>query len=488
MHPKLAIISSALLLLLTLPTQGQPAESIFAYTLQVASFPDAAQAEQYAERLTRAGQPVGFGTVEVAGLGRWTRVYVGSFKTAAAARYYGDELLRQKLIAEYIVKTVRELQSLGRPRTTNRKSVVSAAPAPPVANGNAAPTDPARTAAPRQTASIAVKVWLNKPTDTAKSPAVLLAPQHAVNVRADRSLRRDSGMSEQLAALLLPLRETLVTLPLANAVELHLAPTLDAKAIPRPDPVYLAFNLISENHSGRGGLWVSGDCEDALARLRYIVGERPDLIYLGDNGAVRINRRLLAEAAGANEVAAEEAPVRIAEYITANEGLLLLVQLTQGTHRYLLHIAPRAPTLNGIVDVVGGINLDNNYDSRINPYRRNGRKLETERPPKGFDALVAINPAAHWFNLRVNEFVTPGQITFHELAEAHAKVVLNLDYLEQDSHPGAHEMALDREQRLQAQRPSANLVLTLGSNRLFRSEEELRNFNPPTGQAAGHQR
>jgi SPOR domain len=488
MHPILAIISSALLLLLTLPTQGQPVESNFLYTLQVASFPDAAQAEQYAERLTRAGQPVGFGTVEVAGLGRWTRVYVGTFKTAAAARYYGDEMLRQKLIAEYVVKTVRELQSLGRPRTTNRKSVASAAPAPQAANGNAAPAAATRTAAPRQATSSAVTVSLNKPANSTKPPATLIAPQHAVNVRANRLLHRDSGMSGQLAALLVPLHETLVTLPLANDVELHFAPALDAEAIPRPDPVYLAFNLISENHSGRGGLWVSGDCADALARLRYIVGERPDLIYLGDNGAVRINRRLLAEAAGANEVAAEEAPVRIAEYITGNEGLLLLVQLIQGTHRYLLHIARRAPTLNGIIDVVGGINLDNNYDSRINPYRRNGRKLEIERPPKGFDSLVAINPAAHWFNLRVNEFVTPGQITFHELAEAHAKVALSLDYLEQGSHPGAHEMALTREQRLQAQRPTANLVLTLGSNRLFRSEEELRNFNPPPGQAAGHQR
>jgi hypothetical protein len=138
--------------------------------------------------------------------------------------------------------------------------------------------------------------------------------------------------------------------------------------------------------------------------------------------------------------------------------------------------------------VVGGVNLDNNYDSRINPYRRNGRKLDIECPPKGFDSMVAINPVARWFNLRAHEFVSAGQITFHELAEAHAKVVLNLDYLEQDNRPGAHNLALEREERLKAQRPSANVVLTLGSNRLLKSEEEVRHFYIQIGQAAGHQR
>src|SRR5438105_13306299 len=117
MYPKLAILSSALLVLSMLPAQGKPADNRFPFTLQVASFPDAALATQYAERLTQAGEPVGVGTFELSGRGYWTRVYVGSFQTAGEARDYGNTLIRRKLIAEYIVKAATELQSLGRPLT-----------------------------------------------------------------------------------------------------------------------------------------------------------------------------------------------------------------------------------------------------------------------------------------------------------------------------------------------------------------------------------
>src|SRR3954464_8685723 len=113
MHSKLAFIASALLFLLT-PAQGQPAESNFPYTLQVASFPDTALADQYAEHLLCAGETVGFGTYELAERGRWTRVYVGSFKSTSEARKYGEVLVSRGLIAEYLVKTARELQSLSR--------------------------------------------------------------------------------------------------------------------------------------------------------------------------------------------------------------------------------------------------------------------------------------------------------------------------------------------------------------------------------------
>ncbi|HKP12488.1 MAG TPA: SPOR domain-containing protein [Blastocatellia bacterium] len=455
MHRTLAILSSALLILLTLPAQGRSAENGFPYTLQVASFPDAALAGQFAERLSNAGEAVGVGTFALAGRGIWTRVYIGSFKTTGEARDYGNALIRRKLIAEYIVKTSSELQALGRPLTVSR----------------------------------AVKAAAGQMPNAPKSrTAYALTPQPAVHIRGNRAPNVYDDMSKQLAGLFLPLYETSMTLPVAGDIPLDAAPAIEVEAIPRPDPVHLAFNLISQTHGGRGGLWVAGDREEALARLRYIVGDKLELITLGDNGAVHINYRLLAEAAGADGVSAEEAPLRIAEYITENEGLLLLVQMIQGTHRYLLHIAGRAPVLGGVIDVVGGVNLDNNYDSRINPYRRNARKLDIERPPKGFDALIAINPAARWFNLRANEFVSAGQITFHELAEAHAKVELNLDYLEQGNRMGAHGLALEREQRLQSQRPSANLVLTLGSNRLFKSEEEVRNFTAQTGQGAGHPR
>src|SRR5581483_856269 len=126
MHSKLALIASALFFLLTPPALGQPAESIFPFTLQVASFPDAVLAEQYAEHLSGAGETVGFGTYELTGRGRWTRVYVGSFKSTSDARRYGEALMGRGLIVEYLVKTARELQSLSRPHNVNPNAQVGA--------------------------------------------------------------------------------------------------------------------------------------------------------------------------------------------------------------------------------------------------------------------------------------------------------------------------------------------------------------------------
>jgi len=78
--------------------------------------------------------------------------------------------------------------------------------------------------------------------------------------------------------------------------------------------------------------------------------------------------------------------------------------------------------------------------------------------------------------LSTHSWVPVGEITLHELAEAHAKVALGLDYLEQGANPGAHDLALERERRLKAQRPEADIVLTEGSNRVLRSQEEIRLF------------
>jgi hypothetical protein len=163
--------------------------------------------------------------------------------------------------------------------------------------------------------------------------------------------------------------------------------------------------------------------------------------------------------------------------------LLLLVQLTQGAYRYRLHLGRQAPTAGGDVVVNGSVNLDNNFDSRINSYRRLSKKMEVERPPHGFDCLVAINPEARWFNLPSNRLVQVGNITFHELVEAHAKVGLGYEYLPTTAFPGAHNIAIEREMRLKEQRPLANLVLTLGSNRMLKSEDELRQFYAETGGA-----
>jgi hypothetical protein len=69
------------------------------------------------------------------------------------------------------------------------------------------------------------------------------------------------------------------------------------------------------------------------------------------------------------------------------------------------------------------------------------------------------------------------------MAEANAKLELGLDYLGDTNRPGAHDVALQREQRLKSQRPMSGVVITAGSNRVLRSEEEAREFfSRPSGQ------
>jgi hypothetical protein len=227
---------------------------------------------------------------------------------------------------------------------------------------------------------------------------------------------------------------------------------------------------------------------EALARLEWVVGiERADLLGLDADGRLQLNMAALAELAGINEVGPSSAPLVMLDYILSNEGLLLLVQLTCSPHRYRLHMGREAPTLGGQVTVGGGMNLDNNFDSRINPYRRFGAKLDQERPPEGFDSLIAINPIARWYNLQASRLVPDGHIIFHELAEAYAKLELGLDYLSQGARAGAHNTALQRERRLKAQRP-ASVVVTAGPNRVLRSEEEIRQFYAEGNGGSGHQR
>jgi hypothetical protein len=235
----------------------------------------------------------------------------------------------------------------------------------------------------------------------------------------------------------------------------------------------------------RGGLWISGDIDEGLARLHWIVGkENAGLIKLEPDGRVRFDMKLLAKSVGTGETRVQD-PLRAVEYISSNEGLLLIAQIAQGRYRYLLHMGRHAPTFGKSVDTAGSINLDNNNDSRITPYRKNGRKLDAERPPLGFDSLIALNPVARWFNLSTNSWVQTGEIVFHELAEAYAKLELGVDYLDQGAGPGAHTMALERERRLKFQRPGADIVITTGSNRLLRTEEEIRLF---TAEASASQR
>lgn len=460
MHSRLSLFLAALFISACAPEALSSSDLPAArFTLQVASFPDTAQAARFAAGLIGAGENPVCETVMIDGRGYWTRVFVGLFDTNDAARRYGGMLVARGVIKEFVVKTAGLNQAVTRPRRVS---------------GGDSPV-------PRTTGSSG----LSTKSETPPVPVERTAFHVSVNRRTASGLRTATVFTISAPALSPKnLRDYVSTpLPVAQAAAFRLAPRVDTSIIPRPDPVSLAFRLVAgevRNRPGalgqHGGLWISGDTVEALARLRWIVGEENvGLIKLDADGRLRFDMRLLAKTAGLGKTRVED-PLRAIDYISSNEGLLLLVQIAQGRYRYLLHIGRQAPTSGERVETSGSINLDNNADSRINPYRKNGKKLDGERPPEGFDSLIALNPVARWFNLSTNCWVQSGEILFHELAEAYAKLEFGLDYLDHGSRPGAHARALERELRLKSQRPYADIVMTAGSNRLLRTKEEIRLF------------
>jgi len=427
-------------------------DSVPHFRLQVASFSDKAQAETFAVGLIKVGEAPVFDAVEIQGRGSWTRVYLGSFSTTNAARRHGDALVARGIIHDFLVKKTESIQGLTRPRTVGTRQ-------PNAAMHNSGAEESATTKAA-----------------VAHRESVFQQPQSPKMFSVMRANRLDLGH-------LIPREQVGSPLPITDSAALRLGPMIDTSRVPRPDPVNLAFRLVTGDLRNtlvtagrRRGLWLSGDIAEGLARLRWIVGEGNEgLIKVEADGRVRFDMRLLEKAAGRGETRVED-PLPAVEYISSNEGLLLLVQVAQGRHSYLLHIGRQAPTYGKTVETAGSINLDNNIDSRINPYRKNGQKLDAERPPQGFDSLIALNPVARWFNLNTNCWVHPGAIVFHELAEAYGKLEFGLDYLDQGLRPGAHAQALMREQRLKSQRPEEDIVVTNGSNRLLRTQEEIRLF------------
>jgi hypothetical protein len=178
--------------------------------------------------------------------------------------------------------------------------------------------------------------------------------------------------------------------------------------------------------------------------------------------------QLLAEACGAANLDRWQAGMVIADYICSHEGLLLLTELTQGKEKYLLHIGNSAPTMGKDVHVSSTLNLDRNFDSRINPRRPHGQKAREEQPPAGFDSMVGVNGTTRWVSLRNKRIVPLESVVLHELAEAYGKVALGLDYLPQDGRAGAHDLAIACEARFASQRPFSGAELTSGWIRVYR--------------------
>lgn len=459
MHSKFFLSSTALLIAICYSTAfSKSGAAPSYYTLQVASFPDTDSAQQFAHKILKSGESPVCTTIELRGRGFWTRVFVGVFNTPAAARAYGSGLVAQGIIKEFLVRKVESEEASIRPRRI----------------------------APAESKSI------GRPNSEAAEPVLALADSAVRYVAGDHSSANDqprllrcegSGCSDSRAN----------PMPVIKSVSIERAPRIDTALVPRPDPVNLAFGLIvgqvrlnSENPRERGGLWITGDRAEGLARLKWIAGiDTSDFLKVEADGRVSLDKKLLGVAAGLKTDRQVSDPFKVLKYISSDEGVLLLVQLTEGRYRYRLHIGSKAPTQGSSVDLDSGINLDNNFDSRINPHRKNGKKLDSERPPDGFDSLVALNPVARWFNLRTNTLVPVGAITFHELAEALAKLDQGLDYLDQASRIGAHAVALERERRLKTQRPGDDIVLTAGINRVLRTEQEIRLFYAESAAGGG---
>jgi hypothetical protein len=421
---------------------SQSSKQTASFTLQVASFPSKQLADQFMIHLVEAGEHPICATVALEGRGDWTRVFVGLFTTSESARRYGQRLIAAGRVTEFLVTRAELSQQATRPRRVVQVDAQSSSDAAPVNSKTSIENIP-------------------------PSNAKVIAQSAAVCDSGDSTREDQAECSER-------------PLPVLASKAFEFSPTFDIKRVPMPDPVSLAITMVTGGSSlanrPQGGLWLTGDTAEGMARLRWMVGEdNEQLIRLDPGRRVWIDKKALAVLAGLDGDRVDDA-LGAARFISSNEGLLLIAELSQGSHHYRLHIGAQVPTLGKTLTIGGSVNLDNNFDSRINPYRRDGKKLDQERPPEGFDSLVGLNPVARWYNLTTKDWVPSGEIAFHELAEAYAKVELGLDYLLQGTRPGAHAIALERERLLKTQRPHDDVVLTVGSNRVLRSHEEIRLF------------
>jgi RHS repeat-associated protein len=182
-------------------------------------------------------------------------------------------------------------------------------------------------------------------------------------------------------------------------------------------------------------LTISGDLEEVKKQLREI---------LGTNDAekrINVNEQT-------NTITIDLSGIDLEQ----NEGAKLLSDVIESNKVYDVSIGPSVETLGGQLSLVptakGGssvVNLDNNPDDRLKSGKR-----DIDKPKKGIDDQIGIN---FDFRHKNSESTTnlpqalDFTVTFHELAEAYAKVDGNMQYDQ------AHKKAEDRETKLREQRP-----------------------------------
>jgi RHS repeat-associated protein len=139
--------------------------------------------------------------------------------------------------------------------------------------------------------------------------------------------------------------------------------------------------------------------------------------------------------------------------LTKNEGASLLSDVIGSKSVYGLTVGSSVESLGGQLSLIPTkdnaystmANLDNNPDDRFSK-----GKTDKQKPPKGVDDQIGINYDFRDKNSESNtklKLAPNWTTTFHELAEAYAKVEGSKQYAQ------AHQAAIDRETRLRDQRP-----------------------------------
>jgi RHS repeat-associated protein len=139
--------------------------------------------------------------------------------------------------------------------------------------------------------------------------------------------------------------------------------------------------------------------------------------------------------------------------LSKNEGAALLNDAINSKNVYDIFVGASVETLGGQLSLTPSgkrtqtmANLDNNPDET--QYRTG--KTNKDKPRKGVDDQIAINYEyrnKHSVSTTNLKLAPNWTTTFHELAEAYAKVESGKKYAE------AHQEAIDRETRLRNQRP-----------------------------------
>jgi len=125
----------------------------------------------------------------------------------------------------------------------------------------------------------------------------------------------------------------------------------------------------------------------------------------------------------------------------SNEGAALLMDMAKSSSVYTYTEKTNSPVIE---------NLDNRPD-----WRFRAGKSTTQLPPPGVDGAVVIDPAVKYVDFATRTLpVSLPALAFHELAEAFAKVDKNMQYIQPNGGPGAHQDAVSREQVLLQQRPT----------------------------------